>query len=355
MANDLRSAIQSSMGAGGASASPAAAAPTPASPAPSASGATVAPTTPASPVRDSGGRFQGKGEAASEVVASGGPTAAPQGAAAEAGTSPASAAKPTAPSYKPPQSWGVKVREKWGALDPEIQAEIDKRERDVSNKIRSYGELNKFRESLTPYAGLLGEDPTKGIASILQREATWNTATPQQRVAIIADQIVKGQLPIDALDQALAGRVGGQVAPQQAQAIDPEALIRQAEERVAQRIQSSMAARETQRAQASIAEFAAKHEFFSAPGVQDKMAGLIEAGVAKGMDDAYALVCKIDPEISGVISQRSAAEAARETTADTAAAKAAAMSVRSSPVATAAPTATDLRSQIVANMAASRR
>ena len=352
MDNDLRQAISSSMGAGGSSASPAAAAPVPTPSAP-ATGATVPATTTDSPSRDSSGRFSGKGLDAPADVAAAGDTAKPQGAAAGADASSAPAAKPTAPAIKAPQSWGVKVREKWAALDPEIQAEIDKRERDVSNLSRRHGEASKFLSGLEPYRGILGDDPTRGITSILQREATWNTSTPQQRVALIADQIVKGQLPIDALDQALAGRIGGQ-APQ-AQAFDPEALIRQAEERVAQRIQSTVTAQRTAQAAKSIEAFGEGHEFFNAPGVQDTMAGLIEAGVAKDLPSAYAMVLKLDPEISGVMEQRSAAEAARQTTASTESAKAAALSVRSSPVATAAPATADLRSQLAAHLAAGNR
>lgn len=352
MGNDLRTAITNAMESGKVTASsPAAAAPATTSPAP-VSGTTAPATTSDSPTRDSTGRFQGKGATSGPVVAGSDSNSAPQGAGAGADPSAASAPKPTAPSIKPPQSWGVKVREKWGALDPEIQAEIDKRERDVANKIREDGEGRKFRESLRPFESVYGDD--KGLRGILEREAKFRNATPQQKAEMLGEMVVAGQIPVDALDSYLATKMGGvQGEAPKAAAIDPEAILRQAEQRIEAKLRSAMSQRHAQKAQSDIAAFAEKHEFFS--DLQDTMGGLIEAGVAKGLDDAYDKATLLHPEVRGVIEQRKAAEAARENNAATAEAKAAAMSVRSSPVTAQGAKPKGLREQLAANIAAAGR
>jgi hypothetical protein len=254
---------------------------------------------------------------------------------------------------KPPQAWGAKVREKWGTLPPEVQEEIAKRERDVANKIREDGEYRRFRESLTPYQSVIGEDPQKGILGLLQKESAFRNATPQQKAQMLGDMVLQGQIPVEALDQYLAGKLGGQAPQAQAATIDPEAIVRQAEERVAAKIQQVMTQRQAAKAKADIAAFGETHEFFA--DVQDTMAGLIEAGIAKDLSSAYDKAILLNPDVREVVEQRKAAEAAREGNASTAQAKAAAMSVRSSPVATAGPAPTSLRDQLAAQLAASGR
>lgn len=356
MGNDLRSALQSAVESGKVSASPAAAAPAPASPAPvspeGSSGSGTGATVPAAG-RDAAGRFAGKGAASGAAVAATDSTSAPQGAGTESAPSTGSVPKPTSPALKPPQAWGVKVREKWDSLDPEVREEIAKRERDVANKIREEGEYRRFRDSLKPYETVIGQDPQKGILGLLQKEAAFRNATPQQRAQILGDMVLQGQIPVEALDQYLAGKLGGQAPQGQAPAIYPEAIVRQAEERVAAKIQQAMTQRQAAKAQADIAAFGEAHEFFA--DVQDTMAGLIEAGIAKDLATAYDKAILLNPDVREVVEQRKAAEAARGQNASTAQAKAAAMSVRSSPVATAGPAPTSLRDQLAAQVAAAGR
>ncbi len=350
MGNDLRSALTSAMESGKVSASPAAAAPAPSSPAPATSsvgsGATVSPAA-----RDTAGRFAGKGAASGADVAATDSTSAPSGAGTEADPSTASVPKPTSPALKPPQAWGAKVREKWSTLPPEVQEEIAKREKDVANRIREDGEYKRFRESLAPYQSVIGEDPQKGILGLLQKEASFRNATPQQKAQMLGDMVVQGQIPVEALDQYLAGKLGGET--KQPAAIDPEDIIRRAEESVTKKIQAAMMQRQAAKAKADIASFGETHEFFA--DVQDTMAGLIEAGIAKDLASAYDKAILLNPDVREVVEQRKAAEAARESNASTAQAKAAAMSVRSSPVATAGPAPTSLRDHLAAQVAAANR
>jgi len=80
------------------------------------------------------------------------------------------------------------------------------------------------------------------------------------------------------------------------------------------------------------------------------VAGLLEAGVAKDLPSAYDAALKLHPEISGVLEQRKAAEAARTGNAATERAVQAASSVRASPVSGAGPKPTSRRDIIASHM-----
>jgi hypothetical protein len=51
-----------------------------------------------------------------------------------------------APAFKPPQSWKPTVREHWGALPAEVQAEVDRREREIAKALQESAEASKGQE-----------------------------------------------------------------------------------------------------------------------------------------------------------------------------------------------------------------
>lgn len=336
MGNDLRTALSNAMSSGKLE--------TPATPAPAPATTPAAPaasTAPASPgmARDEAGRFAGKADAPQEVVAPKADTTSVQGEpGAVAPPSEAAPGKPTAPKYKPPASWKPAAREKWGTLPEDLQETIAQREREFAQRINRAAEAEKRWARLEP---LLGGQQLDAIEPDLRRALSWRQADATTRAAMIADMVAEGKVPVEALDTLLAQKLGNQpaAAPQAQQEFKDPRFDRF----IAQMQQAQRAKLHSQ-----VQAFAETHEFY--PDVEETMAGLIEGGIAKGLDDAYNRALRLHPEIQEVLDQRKAAEAARTGQPAIERAQTAASSVRASPITASAPAPTDLRSQISAVM-----
>jgi len=338
MGNDLRSAIEGAMASGKveAPAAPAAAPVTPAAPA-APPAAAPASTPPASVQRDESGRFKGGTTELAAVVAS---PATVDGAP-----------KPTPPrNVKPPAAWTPAAREKWSTLPEDLQDEIARTERAATARIQQAAAAEKrwsaMQETIRPYEGMMrvaGTDPAQVIDQALRTVATLRSGTPAEKARLVAQMVADHGIGVDELDRTLAERLGGQPgaqpeAPKPAEFRDPrfDAFM------------SQMQQRERARTTQAVSDFAAKHEFFA--DVQDTVAGLLEAGVAKDLPSAYDAALKLHPEISGVLEQRKAAEAARTGNAAIERSAQAASSVRASPVSAGAPAPSGLRAHLEAAM-----
>jgi len=203
-----------------------------------------------------------------------------------------------------------------------------------------------MQETIRPYEGMMrvaGTDPAQVIDQALRTVATLRSGTPAEKARLVAQMVADHGIGVDELDRTLAERLGGQPgaqpeSPKPAEFRDPrfDAFM------------SQMQQRERARTTQAVSDFAATHEFFA--DVQDTVAGLLEAGVAKDLPSAYDAAVKLHPEISGVLEQRRAAEAARTASAATERDRQAASSVRASPISGAGPAPTSRRDVIAAHM-----
>ena len=317
-------------------------------------------STAAERARDDKGRFAPKTSISEpskpgEESATAAETAAPEPSKAKAeGAAPppsVPSAEATSPKFKPPQAWKATLREKWGTLPAEVQEEIDRREREITKSLSETAHARQFaqqfQQTIQPYEAIIranGHHPMQTVGNLLQTAATLQLGTAQQKAAVVA-QVIKGYgIDIDSLAQALEqpGQPAQQARPPQHQ--DPAAIARQVfQEQIAQAQQARQAK--------ELETFKTSHEFFD--DVRDTMADLIEAasrrGQALSLEDAYKRAVALDPELSKVLDQRKAAEAARAQAEAAEKARAAASSVRSSPVAAGgAPKPKDRREALAA-------
>ena len=283
-----------------------------------------------------------------------------QATAAPAGTPPAAAPeapKPAPPAVKPPQSWRPEVREKFAALPPEVQAEVVRREREVTTAMQEAAEARKVAETFSrvvePYRALMTDAPDKVVGNLLQTAAALRTGTPQMKAQMLASIIHANAVPIDLLDAALSGQAPQQQAQPQAPAFNPNDLLQQAEQRVFQRLQQQAQQSVQAKARAEAEAFinSGKAEFIEdvRPIMANLLAAAGQSGIALSLEDAYNQACMLNPDVSRVLKQREQAQQANASQASTQRARNAAASVRSSPAAPPATKPADLRSTILAN------
>lgn len=271
------------------------------------------------------------------------------------------APKPAATTMKAPQSWKPEVREKWAALPPEVQAEVDRREKEMGVALKESGEARKswqaFREVVGPYEGMIraeGGDPIKAVGSLFQTAAALRTAPPAHKARLVANIIQQFNVDVSALDAALSGQAPPAPTQGAAPTLDPEALLQQAEQRVFQRLQTQRQQSVAAKAQADTEAFINSGEAEFLDDVRPLMANLLDSagrsGIPLTLKDAYDRACLLSPDVSKVMEQRKAATAATATQAATQRARTAASSVRSQPAAPpAAAEPDDLRSLIRQN------
>ena len=121
-----------------------------------------------------------------------------------------------------PTTWTAKAKSKWGELDPEIKAEIRKREDDAMRGLTNYKEKAEFGErmdkTLSPYLAFLKSKnlkPEQAIEDSLNLAYSLTTASPKERGVILmnlaemyqADMNVQASEKVDPQVQSLMNEV----------------------------------------------------------------------------------------------------------------------------------------------------
>lgn len=304
--------------------------------------------------RDEKGRFKPKAATSPEAPAKGSTTVVPVPKGKEGmGRDPIPS--PVAPeATKAPQSWKPAAREKWAALPPEAQAEVQRREREMATTLQETAEARKhhqaFQQTVGPFEGMIraeGGEPLGAVRALLQTAAGLRTAPPQHKAGIVAEIIRTHGVDVRMLDAILAGQAPPQGQPQQGQYRDPRVDDLLAN---LQRAQTQRSEGITSQAAAEAQEFGAAHEFFE--DVKDTMADFMETAARRGMamsyEEAYNRAVALHPDVSEVVAQRQAAQAANASQASTQRARNAASSVRSQPTGprTTGPQSNSLRDDL---------
>lgn len=287
--------------------------------------------------RDDAGRFAKEAKKAKEAPRAPVVETKPKLAAVPKPEDAAATVKPTTPAVKAPASWRPEVREKWGAIPPEAQAEIARREREVTTALQQTAPMREraaqWDQTLAPHQEMiraLGGNPIQVVAPMLEAQKVLMYGSEAQKAGFLAT-IIKGyRVGVEALAAALDGTAApAQATPvaQPAQFRDPRVdnLLEQAKTR-----QKALADR-------SWASFAAEHEY--ADELRRRVIALAEV-VAQDAPDAelkdvlaqaYDMALHAHPEYRKVVEQRKAAETATAQAAATQAKKAAASSLRAVP------------------------
>lgn len=254
-----------------------------------------------------------------------------------------------APKFKAPASWSPAARERWASLHEEAQAEVDKREREITKALQEAAKprefYSQFQQTIAPYEGLIraeGGDPLRAVGSLLQTAVALRTAPPAHKAQLVASIVKQFGVPIEALDQALQGVLPAQ--PQHGAAVDPAQIAAQVRQEIVRELSQAREANLHRQTSVEMESFGSKAEFFAdvRHDAGDIMSAAARAGRAMTLEQAYnraLLVHKADPdsEIGKVLRQRDAAEAAKANTTSTQRARAAASSIRPEPVGNVSP------------------
>lgn len=239
---------------------------------------------------------------------------------------------PVVAAVKPPDGWNAAAKAKFATLEPDIQAEIVRRETDMHRQFttqdqdRTFGK--KVRETASPFMATIlaeGGNVEQAFQQFLTTAHIMRSGTPQQK-AVALHQVA--QMYNVELGQPL------QQAPQNQQF----ETLQQRVDRLERERQEEIQQRQTQRNTEILADidaFAADPANVHYEKVKPIMGKLLNGELATGLRDAYDQACQLDPEIRSSLAaaQTAAAEQERlsEAKARTGAAKWAAGSITGSP------------------------
>jgi hypothetical protein len=222
-----------------------------------------------------------------------------------------------AQNVKAPISWRPAVREKFGSLPAEVQAEVMRREHEINNGMREASEARKFHreamDAVSPYLAAIqaeGGTPITAMKSLLGTAYMLRTGQPQQKAQMVADMILQFNIPIETLDQAITARIQGRQMPNDPMmsALQRElAPVRQFMSQIQNGVQQSSQRTEQEITQ-TVEQFASnpQNEFWE--DVKDTVADFLEVAATRGqqmtLQQAYDKAIMLHPEISEVVSQR---------------------------------------------------
>ena len=317
-ADDIEADIRAALGGdAGAQASGAAASP----PAPQSA---AAPETQNAGSRDASGRFAPAPQEPAQ------PTGQP-------GTAATGAEEPT----RPPAAWSAAAKAKFATLDPEVQAEVVKREKDVDRGLQERaGQLKRYEPLETV------------IAPVRDRLAMAGVSEAQYFGALAAaDAALRDPNRRQAAFAQLAQQYGIQLpqGSQQGQQPVPQAQMHPAIAALSQQVQALTQHHQQAQQQAEAAAQAkvttSIEAFKSDPAnlyfenVKGRMAALLQTGQAADLKDAYEQACWADPSVRPLMGQTAQASAAASSSAKVQQARAAAGSVVGAPGAGGSPAA----------------
>lgn len=270
------------------------------------------------------------------------------------GTTAPNAGAPSAPAPKAPRSWSPEAKAEFASLKPAVQADILKREREISQGLERVAPMKahyeKFSEVVKPFEPLMAAynvDPIDAMNVLLSTRAGLEIGTPEQKAQIVANIIHDFGIDIVGLDNLLTKR--GPVQPfRQAQQARPAPLDPRLEELLGQ-VQSAKVAK----AEAEIDKVSTLPHFDE---VREDMADIVEsyhgAGKTITLDAAYKRAVAMNPDLEPA---SAAPTISKSQAAAILASRNAASSVSGSPRTGAAKPADDRRSQLSAAFDAARR
>lgn len=280
-----------------------------------------------------------------------------EAAAAEAAEL-AAAASPAAPAAaKAPVSWSAEMQALFPSLDPKLQAEINRRELEMTRKITSVDDERtlgrKIKETVQPYQAIMaaeGATVDQAFGSFLNYNFIMRQGTPQQKVQALLNVARVFNVPLQQVLQSPQPNVGQNPA------------IESLEQRL-NRFEQQEQARETQRKQQENAETESQIEAFSKDPahpyfetVKAHMGALMTNGLAKDLKDAYDQACYAHPQIRSTLTAAQVAAEQKKLIGNASAARKAAGSVTggpgaAKPAATAASSTGSVRDDIKAAIA----
>lgn len=207
--------------------------------------------------------------------------------------------QPQAVAKPAPGSWPKELRDKFGGLPADVQEFMHRRESDISRTINQYSGKAKFadavQQALAPHEAILradGAEPIGAITGLMQTYQVLRNAPPAQKAAAVAQMIKRF-----GVDLSLVGEDGnaGNSDPHVTQLYDK---VSQLEQQLVQRQHADQQA-EQSHVESVIADFAKDKPHFES--VKVHMGALMNAGLAKDLQDAYDQAVMAHPEIRATV------------------------------------------------------
>jgi len=208
-----------------------------------------------------------------------------------------------------PKSWKPNAQSKWAGVDPEIRAEVHRREKEVS---RVFGETNgirehvkQFSETIRPFEARIrssGMQPLELVGELLKSDYILSSAPAVARAEFMASLIKQYGVDIRALDSALAGEkvedpVTSRVEALLAERLSPLQAFMNQQQQIA-RSQEQQILTEAASTIEAIATDSAKYPHYEA--VRQDMADIIEMNARRNVyltpDQAYTRAVAMNPE-----------------------------------------------------------
>ena len=270
--------------------------------------------------RDTSGRFAPKTPSQSNE-----PIPAPEQQTTE-GVAANTQQAPATPQAKAPVSWKPEAREEWSKAPPAIQQEVMRREREITETLRTTAEARhwhqQFSQAVQPYQHMIQAEnstPIQAVQNLMQTAATLRVGTPQQKAALVSEIISAHGIDIQQLDDLLSAKYSGR-APAAQPNNDMLALI---DQRLAPFQQYLQSQQQTQQ-QAYQAQMQAlqdettaflndpQYEFANdlAPDIADILDLAANRGQKISLQDAYNRATMLHPTISEIIQRRKTGQSA---------------------------------------------
>lgn len=217
---------------------------------------------------------------------------------------------------KAPQSWSPKDREDWDKVPSNLQAQINKREKEVMAALSESGEARKqmegFNRMINPYEGMFaaqGVDAVTGVNNILQMAAALQGGTPQQKAETAAKIIRDFGVDIKSLDSVLVGKRSQSQASPEFQQLSKQMTEMQTYVQNQETAKNYQNNQQKEKESAGVTEFLANNEF--ANDLKLDMADVMELsdrrGIKISLKEAYDRALLLRPDIQEIISSRSSA------------------------------------------------
>jgi len=223
-----------------------------------------------------------------------------------------------------PVSWDPAVREHWNKLPKEVKAQVEKREREVtqalgiSTNARRFAE--DFRSVVSPYEGIMraagANTPLEAVNTLLQTAAGLTIGSQTQKSQILANLIKQYDIDLPTLDSVLAGAMPSGADSDLDRMLNErlkpfQEIVNRDQQRTEQQQQSLR-----QGAATEIETFmgSKQAEFFE--DVREPMADILDIAARNGkvmtIQQAYAKAVAMDPKLSEILAQRKRVKLARD-------------------------------------------
>ena len=200
-------------------------------------------------------------------------------------------------AIRPPATWTPAAKAKFATLDPVIQQEVLKREKesyraleDRARQIKRYEPLESVIEPYRQKWQVAGVDEATAVKQLLAA-SDWLERDPAQAIAYLARQY---------------GVSAGQPGPAQS----PQGPVHTGQPNEIQQLQSEIARLSQMVEKANQAPLLSEVERFSSDpanlyfdNVRDDMALLLDAGKASDLKEAYEMACYMRPDIRPLLMQ----------------------------------------------------